>query len=490
MPPNESAMPPVKRPRLEPIIRAILIIGALMVCAVIVLAAFGLRSVAKATSSGQSELERLKAEGKPLTPAEAAPKPVPADQNAAPLYLQAADALAPDKKSQSAMDDQLTGANWNDSAAMAKFRDLVASHQSALRLVHAGAERPYFRSNVKWTAGLDATFPHYSRLRFMARFLSAATAVSAREGRQAEALQILRDGFRMSGHVSQEPCLIGQLASYAIDAILMRSAEYAVSRGELPAKEAHALADDLGRVDFYGAMQRAMDMERAWGLQVYADPSLMDRRGEQGSQSTSPPQESVPAGEVAAHGPLRILTQADQSFYLRGMRQYETEAAVPWREIAAKTDRIDPERDTPRYFYFSRIMLFDPTRSFANRDETLARRSILQAVLGLEVWRQQHGQYPTSLADLRNIGWPVPADPFSGADFVYKVSAGKYLLYSIGRDLTDDGGTPINRLLPRALQKKSAEDAGDLGDIPWMPWRKDVDYSYHFEGPAIPPTGK
>jgi len=79
--------------------------------------------------------------------------------------------------------------------------------------------------------------------------------------------------------------------------------------------------------------------------------------------------------------------------------------------------------------------------------------------------------------------------PISGADFVYKVAEGKYVLYSIGQDLKDDGGTPINWLLPKSLQQKRTEDQGDLGDIPWLPWRADVDYSSHIDRGAGPPPG-
>ena len=64
-------------------------------------------------------------------------------------------------------------------------------------------------------------------------------------------------------------------------------------------------------------------------------------------------------------------------------------------------------------------------------------------VAAIEWYRGDQGVYPSSLAQLtpRYIA-SVPADPFTGNIFLYDSHDSGYLLYSTGRDMTDDGGTP------------------------------------------------
>lgn len=38
------------------------------------------------------------------------------------------------------------------------------------------------------------------------------------------------------------------------------------------------------------------------------------------------------------------------------------------------------------------------------------------------------------------LGWKIPEDPFSGKDFIYKRQEKGFILYSIGRNMKDDGG--------------------------------------------------
>ncbi len=64
--------------------------------------------------------------------------------------------------------------------------------------------------------------------------------------------------------------------------------------------------------------------------------------------------------------------------------------------------------------------------------------------LAIERWRlAHHGQLPESLNDLVPRYLPIlPIDPFNDQLLRYKKLKSGYLVYSIGPDFTDDGGTP------------------------------------------------
>jgi hypothetical protein len=58
----------------------------------------------------------------------------------------------------------------------------------------------------------------------------------------------------------------------------------------------------------------------------------------------------------------------------------------------------------------------------------------LQALLALKVYEREHGSMPYSLESVPG----VPKDPYSGKALIYSLE--KNIIYSVGRDLTDDGG--------------------------------------------------
>jgi hypothetical protein len=79
-------------------------------------------------------------------------------------------------------------------------------------------------------------------------------------------------------------------------------------------------------------------------------------------------------------------------------------------------------------------------------DLAAVRLHIARTALALEIYRPDHKGYPASLADLGDIVSPdAGMDPFSGRALIYKPGGAGYILYSVGPDRKDDGGTPMVR---------------------------------------------
>lgn len=75
------------------------------------------------------------------------------------------------------------------------------------------------------------------------------------------------------------------------------------------------------------------------------------------------------------------------------------------------------------------------------------RRAII-AVCGVLRYEKDRGEFPADLQAVLNAGYikNVPIDPFSGKPFVYRLTEESFIFYSLGLDMTDDGGMPyINR---------------------------------------------
>ncbi|NJK91907.1 MAG: hypothetical protein HC904_08815 [Blastochloris sp.] len=71
-------------------------------------------------------------------------------------------------------------------------------------------------------------------------------------------------------------------------------------------------------------------------------------------------------------------------------------------------------------------------------------RNLTRSALALERYRRQHRRYPDSLADCCPQLLPQPlSDPYLSAPLQYRKRVeGRYLLYSLGENATDEGGDP------------------------------------------------
>ena len=65
-----------------------------------------------------------------------------------------------------------------------------------------------------------------------------------------------------------------------------------------------------------------------------------------------------------------------------------------------------------------------------------------QVAVMVERYRLAKGRLPASLKELRDfVGHELPTDPFTGKDLVYKVQGKGFMVYSVGDNKVDDGGS-------------------------------------------------
>jgi hypothetical protein len=97
------------------------------------------------------------------------------------------------------------------------------------------------------------------------------------------------------------------------------------------------------------------------------------------------------------------------------------------------------------------------------------QKRLLLVSLALRAYELEHGQYPDSLTALSpSYLTKLPDDPFAASGTLHYRRTGKsYLLYSVGPDGKDDGGTPCAGGRARKIgeAKFQAVDAKSTGDI-------------------------
>lgn len=391
------------------------------------------------------ELDALRAQGVPLTLAEAAPRPVPADQNAATLYLplfrvnfdpvhpQYRDEGGPRGLSKYEVPSEWKSGEWETAELM---RPVLARPdcQQALRTLRAASRRPACVFPVKWDQGPAMLFPHMSQLRQATRLCAAQAMLDARDGKAAAAVDWLGVCYRMAAQAGQEPTLIAQLVEIAMLAITDKTARAVCDVIPMAPELAATLRGEFDRVPVAANFARGMLGERALGLDSFR---MIERGGLSagdlgelmggGSEGPGPFLRAMGSGVMGPYWKLEKLN------YLKYMTRALERSQRPYRETAGAPEEIE--------MGMGRIMssMLVPVFGKANgkRDEALAQLDLLRLGLDLKLYQRARGQYPASLAAL---GAPRPVDVFTGRDFIYRREGQGFKLYSIGINLKDDKG--------------------------------------------------
>ena len=134
---------------------------------------------------------------------------------------------------------------------------------------------------------------------------------------------------------------------------------------------------------------------------------------------------------------------------------HDTVAPRKFEQAARNADEFVGHGKSP-----FRILAAIAIPNFTKATQTLAHNQTLaneaQIVCALERYRLAHGEYPGTLDALApQFIEKIPHDIISGAPLIYRPTAdGKFLLYSVGWNETDDGGI--------------ASDKMDQGDWVWQ----------------------
>ena len=88
-----------------------------------------------------------------------------------------------------------------------------------------------------------------------------------------------------------------------------------------------------------------------------------------------------------------------------------------------------------------------------NRHDVMVAQVRLASVqLALTCYLAENGTAARQLSDVKSLQNP-PIDPFTGKTLVYRPTGTNWLLYSVGVDLTDDGGRPVGRSIAGTVTK-------------------------------------
>jgi hypothetical protein len=319
-------------------------------------------------------------------------------------------------------------------AELPKIRTHLAAQAPVLDALRKAADQPFaWPTDIGPQAAVDQSNRWYNAVRTAV----AQASVDHLDGQDDRALRTLEDGAALAvwGVADEAPMSFASaleaVSASAIEIIVRGAASDAALRGHLarvrelrsrlPRSIVGRLTLTARRIDA-AAGQRRLSVGQRYAVKRSGAPKALT--------------------------PFARLKADDSRVWLRDRyaRMIE-EAAKPVgeRKLGAFDARADQDiHEREDIIAGELLMKALPAQSVL--DNAAALLAGEEIACALELYRRERGAYPDALASLTPAYLPeVPLDPYTGRDFVYKVTPEGYTLYALGPDEVDDGGLCLKR---------------------------------------------
>ena len=407
------------------------------------------------------EKAALEAAGFPTRPEQVIPAAIPEEDNAAPLYNAAVKALkdVPFKGETSFDGGTVTSSNLFDhlgrtAVAVRKSPDDVEAAKNFDTLVRdprvadflASVERasalPGYRQEIDYTKGFEIRLPYISDNLRVSQILAALAVQQMRQGNTAAAWRTIEISFRFADTLRDEPLIISQLVCLSSQVIAIEAMKDLAAASAPPDEVSQKIQKQLSLYGGEKSMALALNGERIlMGEWAFSRPLPDVLKHVSNISSVSSPSNEDPKTSysiraflsrwsAALFGPL--VMPWDHALYLKTMRGMLAEP------FSNETITEDQSLETlPAYGFLTRLIV--PSLSGPRGRSLEVDAASIVGLLGLKAidYKKEHGAFPR---DLQALGAQDLVDPFTGKPLVYRPEPNGFLLYSVGPDLTDDGG--------------------------------------------------
>jgi len=399
----------------------------------------------------------LKNDNRPMKKADVIPPEVPDTENAALLYESAALLLKAQPAPEGNLLVYLGGLSDKfikktiEPDKLVELKQLIEQDvvTQALSIVEQGIQRRSCRFDHDYNAGINTLLPNLPLLRRLTFILSAKARIEARAGNPDNAWNMARIQLRLADATMNEPIIVPQLVRNAIIRMACRTIQELCAIAPPNEKQYRSIQELLSGFDDIAPMVRAIDGER---LLIGEWAFNLPKNELNKLSADNEYQEDIP-GIIYRLIVLRIkfkpLFLADRAAYVRFMHK-----SIQLMEEPYSLDQEDIVQMEIEETHYMMTKILAPA-IFRVKDiycQTIAGLRITRAGLALLQYKQSRNALPETLEalNIENI-----EDPFLAKPLIYKPQGQDFILYSVGPDEKDNGGSP--------KQKKQKTD----WDIVW-----------------------
>jgi hypothetical protein len=416
--------------------------------------------LARATARLRQAYADLQKDGRPMQAADVIPPEVPDIQNSAVLYESAALLLRAqpspevnrpaDERDRPGVKDDLLGyvgslaqtfvGGTLDPNQQAELQQLMTREvvTSAVATVEQGTQRPVCRFDNNYDNGMSMMHPNLADLRSLTSIVGARARLEAQAGRPQAAWELVQTQVKLADGMRAEPLLISQMVRLGLLGLSSRTIQ-ALAGTTMPNDQQYErLMGLLDTLDDVHPLVAAIDGERLlMGEWLFTLPKAqLHKELRQFLPSDYWPQSLQR---------LRLLRMTFKPFFLNdhaALLQYMREYAQFFEQPYSVERRDSLEKkwsEALRRHVLTGYLAPALSRIREIHCRAAADIRVTRTGLALLHYRDSHGGFP---ATLDALGLRDVSDPFTGKPLLYRVEDKGFVLYSVGEDLKDNGGTP------------------------------------------------
>ena len=341
------------------------------------------------------------------------PEPIPDDQNAAILYMEAFDKLSVLSDGEEAAIFSFNTGESLSEEQKELLRRYLEKNRTVIEMIEEGDQRPGCNFKVEWSDGYFTQLPHISRM----INLQGLVLLRSKLGEGEDALRSAEIAARFGDSLASEPIIVSQL----IQNTLITKSHNFLQENWNPEEYGPAFTNSLQSRDFGKGMQRAILGE------LYSSAMLFIKKTDEDLGIPDPSQNPNWALD------LEILTKLYQEIYHLSPR--------PYHEIREELSEIETRIEiAPQFAEITQEVTPSVARIFQHRAKAQATTGTQRIAIALAEYRTTEGNYPPSLAGLKSISPGLLEDPFTGQSYQYRREGNGFVLYSVGEDGLDNGG--------------------------------------------------
>jgi hypothetical protein len=373
----------------------------------------------------EARLQAIREAGDPLSLADLAREPLPPEQNAAALLRRADRDLDAIRRELASFADE-KGGYLRDGELTDKGAELVeaalAAYPEVVPLLIQAAEAPDYDpqhdfSKAQSDECLNQLLPRLQANRSVARVLKYQANMLRRKGDYDGAMRATLAALRLGRQFAHEPLIVSYLVSLAVRGLAMDEAARILSTGEIATDLRKQLELELERqismdAAFYRDMLKA---ERAFGLAKFQELAQDN-------------------GGTLSMGRFQI----DACNYLDLVASEMDIAGEPHYRIAEKLSERNSTPQAAESLTAAIAPMLQATRSARLRTEVMAR--CLRVLSALQTHPVPEGQ---QVPDSAALGLPADfaVDPSDGQPLRIRRLPSGWLIYGVGENQSDDGGS-------------------------------------------------
>ena len=297
----------------------------------------------------------------------------------------------------------------------------LSDNKKTLTLLHEAASIDHCRYPLGFIQELNQRAPWLKNLRKCALLLRLNVLIQCESKNSEKALESIYSTLSLAKS-SNVPLLLHQLIHISVKATAYKNIERTLNRVQLTEEQLMMLSSWIKEAGNDEGYKRTLIGENCIGLNTF--------RGHEGLTI------------FLAFWRITGLNDRDATKYIDIMQELMDAMELSANERLLVFDSIQKDVDSGKRGGFITRMIWPAFGRLMQIDTRhLAHLRATQTALAVERYRLTEGRLPQSLDNLVPAYMEVvPTDPFDGQDLKFRTLKTGFVVYSVGEDLTDEGG--------------------------------------------------